>query len=365
MHLSAWNRLRVHTTHAPQERLQCLQAFRGMAAVAVLLFHVTLIGNQFEPLVLLNGLCDHGHLGVDFFFVLSGFIIYHIHNQDLGEPKATRVYLLKRLMRVYPPLFVATTLKVVYIGAAGIGVSESTLSLESILASYLMLPMPDGRSPVIAVAWTLSHEMLFYSMFLLLIIVYRRWTAAILSAWVLAIAGVWCIKTASLGTNVEFILCPRNVQFVCGVATAWVFNSMPIPRWVANAVLLCSVLIGTIGLCHYGQVEQAGMLCAKTYWGVVFSGVVLGAAAIEAQRGAAVPRVLMLLGDASYSIYLWHTAGIQGAFVVWRKLWANVPLGDQVGLLCVAATAVGVGVAMYWCIERPMLVAGQKWLRCP
>ena len=92
---------------APRPRLDSLQVFRGVAALLVVLHHAgTFSVGHFGAPFLGNAL-DWGASGVDFFFVLSGFIIYFIHRPDLGRPERLRGFALKRLVRVYPIYWVA------------------------------------------------------------------------------------------------------------------------------------------------------------------------------------------------------------------------------------------------------------------
>src|SRR5260221_9879970 len=85
--------------------LNSLQACRAVAAILAVLFHASVgifaldkyFGHKpFGPVF------DFGFAGVDFFFVLSGFIMMHIHAADIGQPRALRAYLWKRFTRIYP-----------------------------------------------------------------------------------------------------------------------------------------------------------------------------------------------------------------------------------------------------------------------
>lgn len=81
-----------------------LQVYRGIAAILVVLYHFTkLFYRQHNGLLLFNNFFDFGgYIGVDFFFVLSGFIITYNHFHDIGNQTKLPPYFIKRLMRVYP-----------------------------------------------------------------------------------------------------------------------------------------------------------------------------------------------------------------------------------------------------------------------
>lgn len=67
-------------------RLYSLQVYRGFAALAVILFHVHLVAKKWVDFQFFGGVFQGANIGVDFFFVLSGFIITYIHWGDLGQP---------------------------------------------------------------------------------------------------------------------------------------------------------------------------------------------------------------------------------------------------------------------------------------
>ena len=75
-----------------------LQCCRGIAAIIVLFGH----SNVIQDPKLFSGFFIPGWCGVDFFFVLSGFIIYYINVRFVGKPSAFKQYISKRLLRVYP-----------------------------------------------------------------------------------------------------------------------------------------------------------------------------------------------------------------------------------------------------------------------
>ena len=147
---------------------RCLQLFRGLAALFVLLFHVDVISNLRFSTRFAGGHFSAGHLGVDFFFVLSGFIIWHVHAKDMGFAGRASSYLLKRVLRIWPLVLLLTTAKLGYmffLGGAGVGAGKG--SAEVVICSYFLLPVTEslGGKPLLDSAWTLPYEMLFYLAF--------------------------------------------------------------------------------------------------------------------------------------------------------------------------------------------------------
>src|SRR5512133_4113793 len=98
-------------------RILNLQLFRGVAALLVVLYHASIYSQEQFGRTFLAGLFLFGHTGVDFFFVLSGFIICYIHFSDIGNPTRLRDFALKRLTRVFPIYWIVTAIKLAVIFA--------------------------------------------------------------------------------------------------------------------------------------------------------------------------------------------------------------------------------------------------------
>ncbi|MDB5052413.1 MAG: acyltransferase 3 [Bacilli bacterium] len=105
-----------------------------------------------------------GDREVDIFFVLSGFIIYYIHSADIGKKEQLKLFLIKRFVRIYPiywVVLIGMTLVYLLIPNTGKGFE---LEFDNIVRSIILFPQIN-HLPTIAVAWTLSYEILFYIFF--------------------------------------------------------------------------------------------------------------------------------------------------------------------------------------------------------
>src|ERR1700690_1319738 len=99
-------------TERSSGRLLSIQAARGVASLAVIFYHAGggVALPQYVGFIPLGGFFNFGHAGVDFFFVLSGFIIYFVHHRDIGHPASLPRYTWRRLTRVLPIYWVVTAL---------------------------------------------------------------------------------------------------------------------------------------------------------------------------------------------------------------------------------------------------------------
>lgn len=339
-------------------RLRCLEALRAIAAIMVLLYHaqVVVMGSFTTPL---GQWISAGHRGVDLFFVLSGFIIAHVHAQELGQPARLPSYLFKRFVRIYPAVWIVS-LPALLLYALAFGGDEKATKLElwPLLASGLLLPQ-EGV-PLVNVTWTLTYEVFFYALFAL-VIAHRRLGLAVILAWqgatlLLALHG------ADLGLHAYYLrsLC---LDFGVGLACAWLLRQ----HWFAGGpgAWFLLVALGVAGFAGgmaldedmMGHLEPAGVLCA-----LGSGAVILGLVRIEQAGRLRVPGAMVRLGEASYSIYLVHFSVVTLLAVASRHLdWDATAIAF---IVCVAGGVLAGLLFDRW-IERPLQRclrgSGSRW----
>ena len=332
---------------AQPQILTSIQAARGAAAFAVVLCHAgTVLDDPF------GGALRAGHAGVDFFFVLSGFIIAAVHHNDLGRSAMLPSYVRKRLVRIYPVYWIATCIA---LGLWSLGaVPLSNASPGGVVMSLLLLPQ--HVEPTLGVAWTLQHEMLFYLAFGLLIL-NRRAGVVVFVIWVCFIVAQlpsassdlpWA--PAALLTN--FVGSSYNLEFGLGIAVAALVARHRVPFPLAVAAL------GVVGLLLTCAAEDANKIAylgevGRPLFGMSSALVVFGLASAERAGGLRAGRFLAFVGSASYSIYLIHVPVLfsVGSLEVVKLLpaWASVAV--------LAAIGMGAGAALHVAAERPVLRA--------
>lgn len=303
--------------------LLSLQAGRAIAALMVLCFHLGLAIQHYFGTSLF--LVPFGHAGVEFFFVLSGFIITSAHRGDIHQPRQIGRFLWKRFARIYPIYWIVFL--VAYAGAYRI----VNLSPGELIRALLLIPA--DSAPVISVAWSLQWEVVFYGLFAALILHPALGVAAF-------VAALFCWPDGAL------YLALFLVGALCAVVDR---RRLALP---GRTVALLGAAI-FVSACMYDVITGF----KPTPWlGLGAAVLVLGL--VSAERAGHVfggHPALLLLGDASYCIYLVHYPFISAACkaAMWLGLrgqtwgWVLYPV--------VLSGAVLAGVALHRWIEKPLL----------
>jgi len=279
---------------APQRsRFASIEIARGVAALLVVFHHAGRI--VMEPRFYGSGLpmqyLLNLNVGVDFFFVLSGFIITWVHWDDIGTKGKLGGYARKRFLRIYPPYWgVLVPLTLLYLAVPGSGDWSKRDPLNILLSIFLL---PNTVQPVLGVAWTLTHEMFFYVLFALAIArgvnVLRGmavWAASIVVAGFLL---------PSLPFPLSFFFSPFNLEFILGVGTAAYLkrHHMPAPR---TTTILATIAFGLV--LFLVPTAQDNALVGRLIFGGLSALFVLGAVETERTRPFNPGRIALLMGGA-------------------------------------------------------------------
>ncbi|MBA3869009.1 MAG: acyltransferase [Anaerolineae bacterium] len=344
-------------------RLNSLQAYRGIAAVMVVLFHMTVFAHEHFNVDLLGKSFSFGYVGVDFFFVLSGFIIYFVNRKVMGVSQAVQPYLLKRFLRVYPIYWLITTAKIVVLFTLPSFAKPYETNVGQILRSYVLFPQPTDL-PIIGAAWTLSYEVMFYLIFGLAIVLGLWWFRRIFAIWGISILAFQIIRLVA-GTGfqsnylLDFILNERNFEFMLGCLSAYLILNHQIPyrAWI----LAMGVIVFTLSAVY---VDNNGVVPSYTlFFGIASFLIVTASAGIESQRPFKLPRSLIFLGDASYSVYLTHALFINIFALILTRLDLVTRFGPTLPLILMAVFAIIGGCLVYGLVEKPLLSIMNKWVK--
>jgi exopolysaccharide production protein ExoZ len=309
-------------------------------------------------------LFQFGRSGADIFFVLSGFLIAFIHWRDIGHPERLAHYLARRITRIYPTYWLVL-LAVVPIDLVTHTFYDRYDEPLEIVKNILLLPQNDQ---IIDVAWSLCNELLFYAVFGLMIFS-RRLGFVVLLLWIATLVLRPIVAPYDDITWFNLLTYPMNFEFIAGAAAGWALQRGDVRR--PGIMLLGGLVIFAL----FAVAEDHRLLWSNefhlwfpgAYWNVLIlrclgygtAGVLIvtGLSALEMKGRIWMPRVLTMLGGASYLLYLIHVPAliVLGASERHLHLLRYLPpwlLAAMFALLIIAG-AMGVHLA----IEKPLLRA--------
>lgn len=326
---------------------QSLQVFRGLAAVAVVLHHAALSTDAFvlsSPT--LSRWLEFGALGVDFFFVLSGFIICHAHADDPPSTATARSYFIKRLIRVFPAyLPISIFLMLAYLLLPGLSASGGR---EYSIASSLFL-LPASAPPALSVAWTLVHEMVFYTIFLIYFFA-RRLFPLVIAAW--AFANLLTVFGYEPQGWTRYLLSPLNLEFIFGMLVAAGIKR-GFGRGLRPHIYICMGVLTAIAAVSIIGVDEINAY--RVVFGLGMALLVFGVARLDLQTPYRAGKRMLLLGSASYAIYLVHNPLLS----LTQRGLAKLPLGWLLSCVFGVVISLLAGIAYHRYVETPAL----GWIR--
>ena len=334
-------------------RLLGLQVGRGLAALMVVIFHAgrSLALPQYVGTNPFGGLFVFGHAGVDFFFVLSGFIITHVHYADLGRPDRLKRYIWRRFTRIFPIYWAVSAIYFV-LGTMAPNAAQR-LGALNLLESLTLLPI--GQVPLVGVAWSLEHEVFFYFAFGLAIWSRKLGWLAILIGLAPLVAQFFP-PSASIVSG--FLLTGFHVQFLMGILAARLAatGAIRFPLVVIGVGL--ALFTGTAVMEVYGVISINQLKMACLYGGsstMIIAGIVAAEQSGRIRLGATAE----LFGAISYVLYLVHpmVVGLTARAFAIAGLLGSLP-GWSVLIVQVLA-AITVAMVIHQRVELPI----SRWLR--
>jgi exopolysaccharide production protein ExoZ len=318
-----------------------LHVLRVIAALGVVYYHITSdAGLDLEANI--------GSRGVDIFFVISGFIIAYI-----GSKKPDQ-FLVRRLIRVVPFYWAATMFVFALVLVAPNLLHTTHADWKQLGASLAFIPrQPPGADqfPTLVLGWSLNFEMFFYLWFALALRFDQKRSPLICAVLI----AIYCAVIHLAGIDnaiLTFWARPIVLEFVFGIAVYYLFawDALKPPK-----ALLLAVGLGGLVFIGYGEYHWFD------YYRVVIAGipsffVVLAALLLEKHYHLTTQnKLIFLLGEASYIIYLIHPYII---YTVLRVVVGKRDLGEYaavplIAVLIAITSAIAIAIHIYF--EKPVM----------
>ncbi|MFB3301880.1 acyltransferase family protein [Pseudomonas sp. AMR01] len=320
--------------------LNSIQILRALAAWIVVFHHYMQIAYNFEQTDGVSvALFKYGAIGVDLFFVISGFVIFLSAS---GKDVTPKIFALHRIVRIAPAywLFTLITAAVLILAPSVVPLTlyEPVFLIKSLFFIPAQNPAGIGIFPVITVGWTLNYEMAFYAIFF-----FSLYAPAKLRIPAIVL-GVLLLRKFVPDLGGDFVFFKNKIvyEFLFGIFIAYAYQKGMIQKIpTAIAALITAIAIWKIA--GYGPVNhdpfRSGLPCAAIL-----------IAAVSQERYFSRIGFLSKLGDWSYSTYLCHVLVI--SVMIQAQLAFN--LTDSITL---ALIVLGIGAASYasfTLLERPL-----------
>lgn len=341
------------------ERLPNIQILRAVAAMMIVVHHCGIETSRLAEKIgqgrLFNE--DPWGAGVPIFFAISGFIMVVTTAHAFGSPRAAVDFMRRRIIRIVPLYWLVTTAALATLVATPALMKVLPTDYGYMLASYLFWPavrLTGDVRPLATPGWTLNLEMFFYVVFAVALLFPRRLGLSFLFG-TLGLLVAAQVSGLLPGIALNFWGDPIVLGFLSGAALGIVYyRGLRLSGATAVFLMLC----GFAGLWHSQFPGPEDALVARLADAIpaalVLAAFALGPQVDERWRGWA---PALIVGDASYSLYLVHEFMLRPLYLAWQKgalgvvpLWIFVPVGFAVSLAAALAT--------YYFFEKPVT----RWL---
>jgi exopolysaccharide production protein ExoZ len=310
-----------------------------------------------------------GMVGVDLFFVISGFIIAYVATIDSSQ------FMMRRVIRIVPIYWVSTLALYVLVVVAPQLFRTTSDDPRLLALSLVFIPDPIGvhtadgvPHPTLSGGWTLNFEMYFYAVFWVALSISKQWATVLATVMLTTVIVFMNVSGLSEASEVaHFYGYPIIFEFMYGMLAYHLVRYAETHGWRdlwpdGQRKLLVAIVAAGLGVLMYSR-EMTHLAPRWFVSGIPAFFVVTGAVLLEKLHDLKITnRYAVMIGDASYVLYLIHSYIIYGVTrLVIGKIEIWEPLGQVIvlGLMAVCCVAA---ILVYRYIEQPILRVLKKRL---
>lgn len=353
------DRVRFLSASAKSNEIIGIQAMRYFAALAVLVDHLIVamcevgkLSDSWLPFAY-----KLGDVGVFLFFGISGFVMVLTNRDKFQNKGAPAKFFSRRLVRIWPMYFLATI--VVFGMKYG---SDAVYSVGNLFKSLAFIPYvgSDGLyRPILGKGWTLNYEMFFYVIFAICLSLRKSFglSAACVTLIVLGVS-----TDIAGGMLWEFYANSIVLYFLVGIVLGYAIKDVQLP-WkfsyhavsaigIAALLFLLLVYLNVVLDVSWGKQILMLLLVLACLYCVCFSETKF--------QSSVATRLVSLLGDASYCLYLFHGF----FFFALKPLLKSFDNAAIIGILPIIIVAVTFGcVVIHLYVEKPITKLALKLVK--
>lgn len=325
-----------------------IQALRALAAMLVVVVHLEVMASQ---LGIMKADVELFAAGVDLFFVISGFIMVYTTS---AAPPTPVEFFVNRLVRI-APLYWLMTLAVFLTAAMAPALMGGTdADPIYLIKSLLFLPFArdDGLfRPILFVGWSLNYEMFFYVLFAgTLMIAGLRRRVALTVAILLFLVLLGSFGRPYLAPALIYLAQPVILEFALGMLIGLVYANLPASARAARiAALGAPLALALLLLCPRWLPGAAWPVSGLPAAALVIAALIAERGGLRLDRPG-----IVLLGNASYALYLTHPIVTQGITKIAQKLHLLSAATALPLMLFALVGAALAGIATHLWVERPL-----------
>jgi peptidoglycan/LPS O-acetylase OafA/YrhL len=335
----------MHSSNPAKARIGELDALRGLAAVAVMVFHFTGhygkdVGHLDRPLFELA----MGNYGVQLFFMISGFVIF----MTLEKTRSAMDFAVTRFSRLYPAYWTALAVSALFVYT--IGMPEQRLPLSDLAANVTMIQSLLHFRHLDGSYWTLQIELLFYAQMLCWFMFGQLHRVTwIIGGWLVVCVGYYFVQAAGLHvswTLGQLLILEHIPFFGLGILFYGLHKGLQDGKtrdWMNHVMI--AACIAAIAITHPPIYVSVVLFCTAVFYLFIYG---------QLKWLQSAP--FAFLGAISYSMYLLHQA--IGFDVIWH-MEHDAHISSTLAIVVAIAVTVALATLITFFVERPTM----RWIR--
>ena len=321
-----------------------IQYMRAIAAVLVVINHAAWKGEQFSTNPL--GWFNIGGVGVDLFFIISGYIMCHtVYLKKINFIS----FLNARIKRIIPLYWVLTTMALTIFIALPEKVNSSG-GVINIIHSYTLFPVPIEDKYLIQNGWTLSYEFFFYFLFAFCLGLITKYKFILPATIIIILVSSGHFITSD-NYLLGFVTNPLLLEFSFGIMAFYIFKTKQLSFTLGFFLIVLSILSITFVNIYdppFSRIINWGFPAV-----LFFTGMMTFEPFFNRKKGYKISILFKMIGDSSYSLYLFHPFSL----VVCSLLFSKIGLHNfgYMFVFSLVVSSIISGYLCYFLLEKNLL----------